>query len=68
MNYLLSGITYYRDADSDLYGNILDTTQACSVPEGYVSNGLDCNDNDGSIHPEAIEICMEGLTTTVTHR
>jgi len=49
--------TYYADADGDGYGSDVSTTQACSVPVGYVSIGGDCNDNNNSINPDAVEIC-----------
>ena len=49
--------TYYRDADGDTYGNASSTTQACSVPTGYVVNSTDCDDSNGSVHPGAAEIC-----------
>ncbi len=48
---------YYRDADGDTYGALAVTTQACSVPAGYVTNSTDCNDADASINPGAAEIC-----------
>ena len=67
--------TYYRDLDGDTYGNLAQTTQACSPPIGYVSNSTDCNDSNSAIHPGATEVCNnidedcdgftdEGLTIT----
>ncbi|MFM7202487.1 MAG: MopE-related protein [Myxococcota bacterium] len=49
--------TYYQDADLDGYGNINRTTQACSAPEGYVSDNTDCKDTNDSINPGAAERC-----------
>ena len=42
--------TFFQDFDSDLFGNSDLTTQACSAPEGYVDNNLDCNDENGDIY------------------
>jgi hypothetical protein len=68
-------LTYYRDVDGDGYGNAAVTTQACSPPAGYVTNGADCNDGNAAIKPGAAEVCNgvddncngqvdEGVTTT----
>jgi hypothetical protein len=49
--------TYYRDADGDGYGSAATTTQACSLPTGYVTNSTDCNDGSSAVHPGATELC-----------
>ncbi len=49
--------TYYKDQDSDGFGNPANSTQACSTPSGYVSNHSDCDDAKGSVHPGASETC-----------
>ncbi|WP_121497980.1 MopE-related protein [Paenibacillus montanisoli] len=43
--------TFYKDADGDGYGNSLDSIRAETQPAGYVSNKLDCNDDNDSIRP-----------------
>ena len=48
---------YFADADTDTFGNPLSTIFACSPPFGYVTNNLDCNDNNLNIYPAATEIC-----------
>src|SRR5262249_385645 len=53
--------TFYRDADGDGYGNAGVTTQACTAPIGYVSDQTDCNDSANSVHPNAQEICFNGV-------
>jgi hypothetical protein len=43
--------TYYRDADSDDFGDPKNSTLACTKPTGYADNSSDCNDSNGSIIP-----------------
>jgi hypothetical protein len=53
--------TFYADADKDGYGNPAISVQACLAPAGYVSNNNDCNDNDPSINPAAVEVCSNKI-------
>jgi hypothetical protein len=49
--------TWYRDADGDGAGNWNVPAQACSQPSGYVGNGDDCEDANGSNSPYNGEWC-----------
>jgi alpha-tubulin suppressor-like RCC1 family protein len=49
--------TWYRDADTDGYGNAGLYVQSCSQPSGYVANASDCHDGSMSIKPGATETC-----------
>ncbi|MEY4119405.1 MAG: hypothetical protein RLZZ116_2733, partial [Planctomycetota bacterium] len=44
---LQAPVTYYRDADSDSFGDAASTVTVCSTtpPEGYVTNDDDCDDD-----------------------
>ncbi|MBI3757503.1 MAG: putative metal-binding motif-containing protein, partial [Deltaproteobacteria bacterium] len=53
--------TFYADVDNDGYGNVAQTTQACTAPSGYVSNSTDCNDTNAAVHPGAAEVCGDGI-------
>ena len=53
----LSTSNWYRDSDNDGFGDPNNVTQNCLQPIGYVVNASDCNDGDGSINPNALEIC-----------
>ncbi|MFM7203815.1 MAG: MopE-related protein, partial [Myxococcota bacterium] len=52
--------TYYQDADGDGFGNASVTTQACSLPAGFVSNSTDCSDSSAQMYPGLAESC-DGL-------
>lgn len=52
-------VTYYPDNDGDGYGYTNYGWRTCSGPpwESYSLIGEDCDDNDASIYPGAIELC-----------
>ena len=52
--------TWYADADGDGYGDLTVVATACNAPTDYVGNGLDCDDDDSSSNPGAMEICGDG--------
>jgi len=49
--------SFYADDDSDGYGATSDSVLACTPPDGFVLNKLDCDDSNAAIHPDAAEIC-----------
>ncbi|MCK6506985.1 hypothetical protein L6R53_27035 [Myxococcota bacterium] len=49
--------TYWADGDSDGYGDPDGALDACALPDGYVRNSLDCDDDDNDINPAADEVC-----------
>jgi hypothetical protein len=53
----LPRLTFYRDADTDGYGDPEETTQACYGTFGYVSDNTDCDDSNPWVHPGATEFC-----------
>ncbi|MES2565385.1 MAG: MopE-related protein [Bacteroidota bacterium] len=55
-------LTYYRDADSDTYGNpSMSQTSSTGQPVGFVLDNTDCNDANPSINPGAAEIIADGI-------
>jgi len=50
----LSTTTYFADNDSDGFGNDSMTIDSCGIaPEGYVTLGGDCDDDNNTIYPGA---------------
>lgn len=53
------GVTkiFYVDVDLDGYGSSAQTQNLCNAIDGFVENVQDCNDNDATINPKAVEFC-----------
>jgi hypothetical protein len=52
--------TWYEDADGDGYGDASTEVTTCTPPTGAVSVSGDCDDEDDSLSPGAVEAC-DGL-------
>jgi hypothetical protein len=52
-------MTYYADVDGDGYAGFNTTLDTCAMPAGYSDEPTDCNDEDASVNPGAIEICNQ---------
>lgn len=48
---------WYRDADTDTFGDVTTTAVSCLAPVGYVADDSDCNDLNLLINPIADEVC-----------
>jgi len=53
--------TYYADVDMDGFGNAFDVKRACTLPDGFVEDFLDCDDMNADINPDAEEIPNNGI-------
>jgi hypothetical protein len=48
---------FYLDSDADGFGDPLESLEICEAPEGYSSNGNDCDDSSDDSYPGAPEQC-----------
>ena len=55
------GTVFYEDADNDGFGDPNSTATGCTIPTGFVSNNLDCDDTNPNIYPGAAEIADNGI-------
>ncbi len=52
---------FYADRDLDGFGDPWNLVYAHIAPQGYISQGGDCNDLDDAIHPGATDIPADGI-------
>ena len=55
------GDLWYRDLDSDGYGDPDNAKHACEQPDGWVADDQDCDDHQPIINPDGTEDCDDGL-------
>ena len=49
--------TWYADKDRDQRGDPDTPFTICGLPDGWVADHTDCDDNDATVHPGAEEVC-----------
>lgn len=52
-----TGTLYYRDADTDGFGDPDASVRRCAIPAGYVATSTDCDDSLATVNPSASEVC-----------
>ena len=55
----MSSSSFYVDADGDGFGTGAGVL-ACEASSGLVDNADDCDDGLASVHPTALEVCIDG--------
>ncbi len=50
-------LSWYADVDGDAYGDAATLVEDCAAPEGMVADNTDCDDDDATINPAALEVC-----------
>ena len=58
---IVGSLTYYQDLDNDGFGNAAVSQTGCAAITGYVTNSLDCDDNNNAIYPGAVDIAGNGI-------
>jgi len=53
--------TWYADNDGDTYGDVSNTTVACSQPAAHVTNSSDCDDTNSTAYPGATDTWYDGI-------
>ncbi len=53
----LNFVQSWRDSDADGFGDPATGITACTVPQGYVFNNTDCDDENPAVYPGAAEVC-----------
>lgn len=60
-NFPEDGTWYFRDDDLDGHGSSHEGNKLCVQPPGWVTNTGDCNDEDPTIHNDALDIPDDGI-------
>ena len=50
-------LIWYADADEDGFGDPAVSQESCTKPDYYVANDQDCDDDNASTNPNALDVC-----------
>jgi hypothetical protein len=53
--------TWFLDDDGDGFGDARQASDGCEAPEDHVSRAGDCDDAHPAVHPDAAEVCDDGI-------
>ncbi len=51
---------FFRDSDGDGYGDAETSGSACTLPDGWVTDATDCDDEAAGVNPGQQEVCDVG--------
>ena len=53
--------SWYPDQDEDGFGDDALRSEAATAPDNHIAQGGDCDDTDPAVHPDAEEVCNDGV-------
>ncbi len=57
----VTATNYYADLDGDGFGDPNNSVVSGTMPDGYLTDNSDCNDNDSNINPNTLENPTNGI-------
>ena len=60
-NDAIDATVWYRDTDTDTYGDPSVSTSSCDQPAGYVADDTDCDDTNAAVNPGAAEVAYNQI-------
>ena len=57
----IDAVVYYIDADGDGWGTDDYSLESCDPLKGLADQLGDCDDTDGAVNPDAVEVCDDGI-------
>ena len=55
----VDALYWFSDYDNDDFGDPNNSQYQCSQPFDFILNNMDCDDSNGDVNPDAIEVCND---------